>query len=65
MDGKYNRTIVLLGYMVLCGWMGYLQLDNSLSMENALAILGLVGAPVAAYIGIKGKNATESDNTNA
>ena len=61
MNGTYNRTIVLLGYMVLCGWIAYLQLDNSLSMENALAILGLVGAPVAAYIGIKGKNATDKE----
>ena len=59
--GTYNRTIVLIAYMLLCGWVAYLQVGNQLSMENALAILGLVGAPVAGYIGIKGKNAVETE----
>ena len=57
---KFNRTIVLLGLMVLAGWMSYLMAVEDFDSEKVSYILGLVAGPVGAYIGVKGSNTQDN-----
>ena len=46
---KFNRTALIIIYMVLAGYLAHIK------AENALPILSAVGGLIAAYIGIKGQ----------
>ena len=47
---QFNRTVCLLAYMGLVGFLAYLEVEENF----VLIVAGVVGTPLAAYIGIKG-----------
>lgn len=53
----YNRTIVLIAYLIYCGWCAYLAGTTVITTDIALAMISAGAAPVATYVGIKGINA--------
>lgn len=56
---QFNRTIVLLAFMALAGWLAYLQAKNVyLKAEGVMAVLGVIGPSVTGYVIIKGKGGT-------
>lgn len=55
----YNRTIVILGFISLVGWLGFLCKQGALSTENAVTLAALVSPIVVNYVTIKGPSAKE------
>lgn len=58
---KMNRTLVLICFMGLAGWLAFLgsQPQSALTAANILTILTATGAPVGIYIGVKGKGSAD------
>jgi len=53
---QFNRTLVLMGFMLLAGWLAYLQSKSVyLKAEGVMSVLGVVGPAVTGYVIIKGK----------
>ena len=52
----FNRTIVLLSFIGLAGWLGFLAKIGTLTAVDIATILAAVGTPIGLYVGLKGKN---------
>ena len=48
---QFNRTVCLLAYMALVGYLAYLDLET----QNLVTVAGIIGMPLGTYIGIKGR----------
>ena len=53
---RFNRMLVLVAFMFLAGWLGWLMAGaiDKIEPVHVVAILAAVGGPVGTYIGIKG-----------
>lgn len=50
----YNRIIVIVGIVLLAGWLGYLSYDA----KDIAIICGMLGQPASIYIAAKGRGSS-------
>ena len=54
----YNRTLVIVGFLCLIGWMGFLCSKGQMEVKDAGILIGYGANLVVNYVTIKGQNGT-------